>query len=167
MPRQTDHFGLKAVLRKVVSIIEENVGYESVGCPKPHEDRDEGSDENVRFLSVHEHVSAFGHARIVTVHSYPGSERSAEVGCVPDMVKVPMREKDELERAWHAAGAFEFSVQLFACVRASRVNQDVTGSGLDQVAVDPPHAKGQRETEDVDVLRHVGLLQTRAVARVA
>jgi len=167
MPRQTDDFGLKAVSREIVSIIEENVGCESLGCPKPREDRDEGSDEDVWFLSVHEHVSAFGHARIVTVHGYLGSESRAEVSCVPDMVKVPMREKDELERAWHAAGAFEFSVQLFACVRASRVNQDVTGSGLDQVAVDPPHAKGQRESDDVDVLRHIGLLRTRAVARVA
>jgi hypothetical protein len=78
------------------------------------------------FFSVHEHVSAFGHAGIVTVHSYVGSKNRADVGCVPDMVKVPMRENDELERPWHAAGAFEFSVQLLACVRASRVNEEVT-----------------------------------------
>jgi hypothetical protein len=43
----------------------------------------------------------------------------------------------------------------------------VTGSGLDQVAVDPPHAKGQRESDDDDVLRHVRLLRIRAVARAA
>jgi hypothetical protein len=56
-------------------------------------------------------------------------------------------------------------VQLFACVRASCVNQDMTGSALDQVAVHPSHAKGQRETQDVNVLRHVGRLPIRAVAR--
>ena len=61
------------------------------------------------------------------------------------MVEIPVREKAELERTRHAAGAFEFSEQLLACVRASRVNQDMTGSGLDQVAVHPPHAQGQRE----------------------
>ena len=142
MPGQSDDFGLKADLRKVVSIIEKDVGYESLGCPKPAEDREQGSDQDVWFPPVDEHVPAFGHARIVAVHGYPGSESRAEVSCVPDMVKVPVRENDELERAWHAACTFEFPVQLFACVRASRINQDMTGSGLDQVAVHPPHAKG-------------------------
>jgi hypothetical protein len=32
----------------------------------------------------------------------------------------------------------------------------MTGSGSDQVAVHPPHAQGQREREDADVVRHVG-----------
>ena len=43
-----------------------------------------------------------------------------------------------------------------ASVRAARINQDMTGSGSDQVAVHPPHAQGQWEREDVDVVRHVG-----------
>jgi hypothetical protein len=29
-------------------------------------------------------------------------------------------------------------------------------SGPNQVAVHPPHAQGQREREDADVVRHVG-----------
>ena len=106
MPRQTDDLRLEAVLREVVSIIEENVGRESLGLPKPREERDQGADEDVRFLSVHEHIPAFGHAGIVTVHRDPGSESGAEVGRVPDMVEVPMREQHELERTRRAAGAF-------------------------------------------------------------
>ena len=34
----------------------------------------------------------------------------------------------------------------------------MTGSGPDQVAVHPPHAQGQREAEDADVVRHFGHL---------
>ena len=50
MPRQTDDPGLKTVLREVVSIIKENVGCESLGCPKTREDREEGSDEMLGFV---------------------------------------------------------------------------------------------------------------------
>ena len=62
MPRQGDYFGLEAVLREVVSVVEEDIGGESLGGSKSREDREEASDEYVRLLSVHEHVSAFGHA---------------------------------------------------------------------------------------------------------
>ena len=51
-----------------------------------------------------------------------------------------------------------------ACVRSSCVNQDMAGSSLDQVALHPPHTKGQRETKDLDVWRHVGHPPIRAVA---
>ena len=45
------------------------------------------------------------------------------------MVEVPMCEQNDVEGGWAASGAFELSLQLIACVRASRVNQDMPGSG--------------------------------------
>ena len=97
MSRQRKDRGLKPVLSQVVPIRQVKVGREPLGHAEPREERDQRSDQEVRPLPVDEHVTAFGHAGVIPVHRDPGPETRAQVGRVPDMVEIPVRENDELE----------------------------------------------------------------------
>ena len=81
----------------IPSYLQEKIGRESLGRAEPREDRDQRSDQDVRPLTVDEHIPTFGHTGVIPVQRDPGPDTRAQVGRVPDMVEVSVCENNELE----------------------------------------------------------------------
>ncbi len=68
MARKSQHPGVEAEIREILSIIEIEIGFTSFRFAKPEEDWDYPSEDNIALLPVPGHVAALEHARIAGVH---------------------------------------------------------------------------------------------------
>jgi len=154
MPWNGDDSSLNTVFREVVPIFDKKIRRESFRPSKSGEDRNQHPDEEVRFISVHEHISVFDHAQIVVVHGDLAAKPIAEIGSIPGMIEVSMGQNDELEKARLAASVLKFFHKFLAVVGTSCVDQDIARIGPDEIAIHTSHPKREWHADRLNIVPH-------------
>jgi hypothetical protein len=87
------------------------------------------------LVPIRRHTAGLGRATIVRVHSYLASEGGSDVRGA-NVVQVAACKDDEPQTAHLAAQALQVSAEDAPRGRSARGDQDISVSGLEQVAVD-------------------------------
>jgi len=79
VPREVEHSGFETILSEVVSLIQGDIGSESL---YPEEEVHDLPHDETSSLPVPEHVPALDHSGIVAVHRYSCAEPPTEIGAI-------------------------------------------------------------------------------------
>jgi len=103
---------------------------------EPQKGRGQELEEYVASLSIPEHIATLKHTGIVRVHGDWGAELLAKIDGIASVIKIAMRQDDQLEIARLTARAGEFFFNCGALIRTARVDQEIAGVGGDEITID-------------------------------
>jgi hypothetical protein len=146
MPWKVKHLRVALICRQIVSFIDGEIGAKSLkgsetGERRKHSEDDPANDsfEKGLRISIQGSISAFNRSGFARVGDYLCPILFAEIRTITNMVKVSMRNDDELQISRPTTRIFEFSIKVSTLVWKCRVDQNITGARLDEKTVYRTH----------------------------